>query len=255
MKDNKYTVAIIDDETICINNFQSSIAEYSEFEVVGSAQSPIQGKELIMRQQPDLLFLDVEMPKQTGFDLLNEISDQVNWPMRVVFYTAYEKYLLEAIRASAFDYLLKPYQNNEFTTVINRFLNQRNTEKTQHSFRDTLLQLFPTDRPFMIPTTNGYKMLRKEQIGYFEYQKERKQWIVVLSDMSNLELKYDTHADNILNHTSAFVQISKRHIINIDYLSSIEGKDCILFPPFDRDSRLYVSRNYLKSIQERFETI
>jgi len=252
---NTYKVAIIDDDPTCIENLHQSISQFPFLEIVGSVQSPILGKDLIMQKRPDLLFIDVEMPRITGIQLINEICDQVNWSMQVIFYTAYEKYLLEALRASAFDYLLKPYQSADFNVIINRFQSQLTIEKTKSSFRDTVLNLFPSNSPFMIPTVSGFKMLRKEQVGYFEYQKEKNQWIVVLNDQSHLELKPGTLTSEILNHTSSFIQISQRHIINIEYLTSIEKNDCHLFPPFSQAKHLYISYNFLKDIQIKFETI
>ena len=68
------------------------------------------GKKLIAKVQPDLLFLDVELPDMTGMELLQEIRDSVSWNMRIVFYTAYDKYMIQAIREAAFDYLLKPFR-------------------------------------------------------------------------------------------------------------------------------------------------
>lgn len=252
---NRYKVVIIDDDPICIKNLQHSISQFPFLELVGSVQSPVLGKDLILQKRPDLLFLDVEMPQITGVELINQICDQVNWTMQVIFYTAYEKYLLEALRVSAFDYLLKPYQSTDFNSIINRFQNQLTFEKTQNNFRETVLNLFPSNSPFMIPTVTGFKMLRKEQIGYFEFQKEKNLWIVDLSDQSQLELRRGTQASEILNHTSSFIQISQRHIINIEYLTSIEKNDCHLFPPFSHAKHLYISHNFLKEIQLKFETI
>jgi len=254
MRNEKYKVAIIDDDSVCIDNLHRSIGDYSELSVVGSTQSTIIGKELIVQQRPNLLFLDVEMPKQSGIELINEISDHVDWSMQVVFYTAYDKYLLEALRASAFDYLLKPYQDADFNLVVTRFLTHLSTEKIQNTFRNNLKQLFPSDNPFMIPTSTGYKMLRKEEIGYFEYQKEKKQWVVISTNLSRLDMKFGTVAEDILKHSDKFVQISQRHIINTDYLSTITGKDCLLFPPFNHELLLHVSRNYLAALLEKFET-
>ena len=90
---NSYQVAIVDDEAVCISNLCNSLTTYNNIHIVGTAQTVSAGKKLILEKQPDLLFLDVEIPETSGLELLHEIRNQVNWQMQVIFYTAYEKYL------------------------------------------------------------------------------------------------------------------------------------------------------------------
>ena len=90
----------------------------------GTARNGKQGKKLIAKVQPDLLFLDVELPDMTGMELLQEIRDSVSWNMRIVFYTAYDKYMIQAIREAAFDYLLKPFEEQELRDILARFVEQ-----------------------------------------------------------------------------------------------------------------------------------
>ena len=87
-----------------------------------------------MKVQPDLLFLDVEMPDMTGLELLQEIRDYVSWNMRVVFYTAYDKYMIQAIREAAFDYLLKPFDERDLKEILTRFTQQVETTGQRVSF-------------------------------------------------------------------------------------------------------------------------
>ena len=79
------------------------------------------GKRHILKYQPDLVFLDVELPDMSGFDLLDDIRDDILPNLRVVFYTVYDKYILDALRASAFDYLLKPYLIEELEALYRTF--------------------------------------------------------------------------------------------------------------------------------------
>lgn len=73
-----------------------------------------------MSIQPDVLFIDVEMPGQTGFEVLQSLRDEIPMDLIVVFYSAFDKYMIDALRASAFDFLLKPYQQDEFELVVDR---------------------------------------------------------------------------------------------------------------------------------------
>ena len=87
-------------------------------EVAGEAGNIADAKALITLHTPDLLFLDVEMPGGSGFDMLQQLG---NWPFEVIFTTAFQRYAIQAIRFSALDYLLKPVQPDELSAALNRF--------------------------------------------------------------------------------------------------------------------------------------
>ena len=119
--EEKYKVVIIDDERSASDALRRELEPYREFEIKGIASSGAKGKKMIMELHPDLLFLDVELPDILGLNLLSEIKDDVLWDMKVVFYTSYDKYLLQALRESAFDFLLKPFSAEDLKVVIDRY--------------------------------------------------------------------------------------------------------------------------------------
>jgi two-component system LytT family response regulator len=250
-----YTTVIIDDEPIGIESLKQSLIDIDAIEITGTAKTPKAGIDLILKHHPDLLFLDVEMPEMSGLELLRHIKDLISWPMHVVFYTAYDKYLLEALRASAFDYLLKPYQPEDLSTVLHRFLHHVTNEHSKPNFNDTLAQLIPRNNTFMVATITGFQLLRIEQIGYFEYVKGSKGWNVILTDGQHLTLKRTTRANDILNYSDSFIQINQQQIINLDYLSGIKGKECLLTPPLHQEPPFHISRSFLKSLLEKLDII
>ena len=83
----------------------------------------------------------------------------------------------------------------------------------------------------MISTVTGFKLLRLEEIGFFEYLKDKRQWQVVLFNQTRLNLKRNTNAEDIVSYSQAFVQISQSAIVNVNYLAMIDGKCCQLYPP------------------------
>lgn len=97
-------MVIVDDDDVSLENLDFSLRKDTRFQVEGVARNGKQGKKVITKVRPDLLFLDVEMPDMTGMELLQDIRDSISWNMKVVFYTAYDKYMIQAIRESAFDY-------------------------------------------------------------------------------------------------------------------------------------------------------
>ena len=119
--EDKYKVVIVDDERTAIDALRRELGAYQEFEIKGTANNGAKGKKMIMELRPDLLFLDVELPDVLGLNLLSEMRDEVLWDMKVVFYTSYDKYLLQALRESAFDFLLKPFETGDLRVVIERY--------------------------------------------------------------------------------------------------------------------------------------
>lgn len=253
---NKETnVVIIDDSQLCIDCLLNSLAEYKNVNICGTANNANTGIKLIMKLHPDLLFLDVEMPDMTGLELLHNLHGQINWSMQVVFYTAYDKYLLEALRKSAFDYLLKPFEKQEIDKVMTRYFNFISGGLSKNFFSDSLTKLMPDNSVFLIATITGFQLLRIEQIGLIKYINNRKIWNIFLSDMREIPLRRNTSAKDILKQSSSFVQINRDQIININYLSMINGKDCILIPPFDKFSDLLASSGFLRLLQDRYTQI
>lgn len=251
--EDKHKVVIIDDERSAIDALRRELVLYPEFEIIGVASNGAKGRKMIMEQHPDLLFLDVELPDVLGLNLLSDMRDEVLWDMRVVFYTSYDKYLLQALRESAFDFLLKPFETKDLKVIIERY---RKAVASAHpplfSFATSIASLLPQHGVFMISTVTGFKLLRLEEIGYFEYFKDKRQWQVVLFNQTRLNLKRNTKAEDIITYSQAFVQISQSAIVNINYLAVIDANCCQLYPPFHDRHDLTISRSYLKDLQERF---
>ena len=245
-------VVIVDDDRTAIENLGRELALYPEMDVRGTAVNGAKGRKLIMEQHPDLLFLDVELPDIQGIRLLSEMRDEVLWDMKVVFYTAYDKYLLQALRESAFDYLLKPFVSGDLELIIERYRKAALSHPAIPAFAASVSALLPQRDTFMISTVTGFKLLRIEEIGFFEYSKDKRQWQVTLFNQARLSLKKNTKAEDIISYSESFVQISQSIIINVSYLAVINGKQCQLYPPFNDREDLRISRGFLKELQERF---
>ena len=99
---------IIDDEQTSIDALTQKLQSYDDITIAGTAQSGLKGIVLVRNAQPDLLFIDVEMPDMSGLEFLNQIGNIIQKPCKVVIYTAHSNYILPAFRGKAFDFLLKP---------------------------------------------------------------------------------------------------------------------------------------------------
>lgn len=110
---------IIDDEPHSIDTLKWKLENYcEEVEVVASFDQPAEAVKYLKEQQPDILFLDIEMPLLTGFDVLEELGKDL--PYDIIFITAYDNFGIQAVKFSALDYLLKPVQNKELKDAVEK---------------------------------------------------------------------------------------------------------------------------------------
>src|SRR5690606_2706664 len=109
---------VIDDEKMGLESLTGSLERYCpEVSLVGTTQDPEEGVNLINLHKPDLVFLDIQMPKLSGFDVLNQV-DKTDF--EVIFVTSYDKYAIKAIRFIALDYLLKPIEIDDLVQAVRR---------------------------------------------------------------------------------------------------------------------------------------
>lgn len=246
-----FKVVIIDDDELSIETLLFELKKDERFLVEGVARNGRQGRKLVEKVQPDLLFLDVEMPYMTGMDLLQELRDIVTWNMRTVFYTAYDNYMIHAIREAAFDYLLKPFTDQDLKEILTRFVEQ--AEMPRPIFSQMPKMAAPGQQTLIVFTpTNDMRALHMSEIGYFRYNSEHKLWEVMLSNQPPISLRRGVTAEQIIAYSPALVQIHQSYIINMDYLMLIKESKCLLYPPFDQVTELLVSRKYKKELQVRF---
>mgnify|MGYP000471273814 CR=1 FL=1 len=212
------------------------------------------GKRHILKYQPDLVFLDVELPDMSGFDLLDDIRDDILPNLRVVFYTVYDKYILDALRAAAFDSLLKPYLIDELAALIERF---HTTEPADVACMErSLRKILNRDSRFAIQTVSGLLLVRCEEIFLFQFLGDQRCWQIVLTSRTTHKLKMGTTAKDLLSINNTFVQISQDCIVNLTYLMFIENKTlrCEFYPPFQEEERI-ASHRYFKQLRERLDII
>jgi two-component system LytT family response regulator len=129
---------IIDDESNNIDNLEGLLKKYCpQIEVTGTAMNADEGAALIKKLQPKLIFLDIQMPGKSGFDMLSELQDH---SFEIILITAYDQYGIKAIKFSAVDYLLKPLDIEELKKAVQK-ATQRIKERMQNHELENLLQL------------------------------------------------------------------------------------------------------------------
>ena len=248
------TAIIVDDEPNSIRNLADDLAAYPEITLLDTQTSPLKAKKSIIQYQPDILFLDVELSTTNGIELLQEVRPYIYNNMHVVFYTAFDKYMIDALRASAFDYLLKPYQEDELRQIIERV--KREKASNPINFEQAMRQLLSNDCKFAVQTVSSLLLLRRSEILYFHYSDEGRCWHMTLTNMEDYRLRLSTKARDILSLSSSFIRINTDCILNIDYLSSVENSTlrCVLYAPFN-SLDLVASRRHYSKIKEALKLL
>jgi two-component system LytT family response regulator len=118
-------VVIIDDEPLAREIVKEYLESFPAIELVGECNDGFEAVKTIVQYQPDLIFLDIQMPKISGFEML-ELLDE---PPAVIFTTAFDEYAIRAFEANAVDYLLKPFSRERFITAVQKYLDQRNDSR------------------------------------------------------------------------------------------------------------------------------
>ena len=278
---DKIKVVIVDDEPQSIHRLQNDLATQDDFEVIATSSSAVSAKNLVMSVQPDVLFIDVEMPGQTGLEVLQSLREEMPMELIVVFYSAFDKYMIEALRVAAFDFLLKPYQQEELELIVGRIRQKMKDgkdgdEKESSAAPDSsscpsasamasqntlelagVNGLLPTSaKRLAIQTISGLLMLKPDDVFSCTFDEATHLWQLKLSNGQIYKLKKQTTAKTILSMSPSLAQVRQDCIINLDYLLCIENYTlrCIFSPPFDQEE-ITVSRRCYKAVKDQLEIL
>jgi len=204
-----FTALIVDDERLARKDLISLLAEHPNIKIVGEADSVTAAVRAIEQLNPDLIFLDIQMPGESGFDLLNKIK--VN--AKVIFVTAFDEYAIRAFEVNALDYLLKPVNPDRLARTIQRLVQGESAEPTE------LRKLNYDDRLFLM-LGNQMKFLKIKTIlcinaagDYSEIITTDRQKGLTLKSMKEWEYRLPEQF---------FCRIHRSTIINMDYVDKLE---------------------------------
>lgn len=215
---------IIDDEPLAAGIVQEYLVSFPQFQVLEICHDGFQGLKAIQQHQPDLIFLDVQMPKITGFELL-ELLDE---PPAVIFTTAFDQYALKAFDAKALDYLLKPFSESRFQQAIDRFSHQFNLGNQKESEEEREFQLLAEkSNRLVVRVKNDIKIIPVQEVSYFEAEDD----YISIHTREGKFLKKMTmkHLEESLD-PGKFARVHRSFMINLNEISGIE--------PYERDSYL-----------------
>jgi two-component system LytT family response regulator len=143
MSERPIRAIIVDDEELARRGIEIRLAAHTDVEIVGQCENGREAIEMLAREKPDLMFLDIQMPGMSGFDVLAKLPHE-SIPM-IVFVTAFDRFALEAFEAQALDYLLKPINDTRFTQALERVRNHWK-QTAAIAQRDKLMELIAQTR-------------------------------------------------------------------------------------------------------------
>lgn len=207
---------IVDDEQDAVNFIASIAKEYCpDIEIAGKAYSAIEGIEVISRERPDLVFLDVEMPHGSGFDLLAGFPEK---DFDVIFITAFNHYAIKAIKFSAVDYILKPINISEFIDAVKMVEERRKEKKGQKMDFSTLFENLRSNIPskLAIPTSSGMEYLNTKDIIRIEADRSYS-WFFMADGEKYLVSRNLKEYQELLSDRN-FFRTHNSHLINLEHV-------------------------------------
>ena len=250
-----YRAIIIDDDLMHICILETLLKKQCSISHIGTASNLETGYTLIMKEQPDLVFLDVVLGHQNGLEFYQEIRPKISWSMKVIVNTSFKKYVIENKYPDCFDFLIKPVTVIEFSKVIKRFLEFKKIQDDDNDEQNEILEPDYINTFITIDTLIGKTSFSLITIKYFIYNnnKNEKRWYMVLDSGREIALKQKIHNANIIAYSSIFSQINDSHIMNILFLVDIDSTNrCVFLKPYDKENKLFVvKRAFIKKTRQK----
>lgn len=226
-------VIIIDDEPLARSIVKEYLQQHPELELVQECNDGLEGLKAIQQQQPDLIFLDIQMPKINGFEML-ELLDH---PPAVIFTTAFDEYAIKAFDTHAIDYLLKPFSQERFDKAVEKLLVQKNipAEKSTQELLETASHSPAQSQRIVVKNGSKIKIIPVQEIFYLEAADD----YVKIHTKEGYFLKNKTmnHFEQILN-MQHFVRSHRSYMINIQQVTRID--------PYEKDNHIAILRSGAK---------
>lgn len=226
-------VIIIDDEPLARSIVKEYLQKYPELELAQECNDGLQGLKAIQDHDPDLIFLDIQMPKINGFEMLELIDD----PPAVIFTTAFDEYAIKAFETHAIDYLLKPFDQNRFDKAVQKWISQKNisSEQNTQELLEAASQSPAQSQRIVVKNGSKIKIIPVQDIFYLEAADD----YVKIHTKEGYFLKNKTmnHFEQVLD-TNHFVRSHRSYIVNIQQITRID--------PYEKDNHVAVLRSGAK---------
>jgi len=228
-------VILIDDEPLARSIVAEYLQSYPELELVQECNDGFEGIKAIMQHQPDIIFLDIQMPKINGFEML-ELVEQ---PPAVIFTTAFDEYAIKAFETHAVDYLLKPFSKERFDKAIQKWLDQKPAAASTPSATESLLEaasLSPGQNQRIV-VKNGarIKIIPVHDVFYLEAADDYVK--IHTNDSYYLKNKTMAHFEKAMD-AQQFARCHRSYMVNVQHIVRID--------PYEKDGHIAILKSGAK---------
>lgn len=241
-------IIIVDDETPAREIIKHYIAEAEGVEIVAECSDGFSALKQISALKPDLVFLDIQMPRLTGIELVEVMTEKPE----IIFTTAYDQYAIRAFELNAVDYIMKPFQKRRFLEAVKKALDKIHSGKGNQEPASHLLAKRPEPEApisrFVVRKGNAINLIPVDQVKYIEAQDD----YVMIYHTEGKAMKQETMKyceDNLPQ--KEFVRIHRSYIVNVSQIKKIEpyGKDTHL-AILNSGDKIPVSRSGYQQLKE-----
>lgn len=210
-------VVIIDDEPLARSIVKEYLQPFAEVKIVAECGDGFEGLKAIQQYEPDVIFLDIQMPKINGFEMLELIDN----PPSVIFTTAFDEYAIKAFESNAVDYLLKPFSKERFDKAVQKYLGQQKTspDKTAAIIESAAQSPVQQNR-IVVKDGNKIKIIPVQQIQYLEAADDYVK--IFTAEGSFLKKKTMSYFEDSLQ-AFQFVRVHRSYIVNTQLITRIEA--------------------------------
>lgn len=224
-------VIIVDDEPLARNIVKEYLRTYADIEVAGECSNGFEGVKAIGEYKPDLIFLDIQMPKINGFEMLELIEN----PPPVIFTTAFDEYAIKAFETHAVDYLLKPFDKERFDKAVQKIILQQR-HQTKAPLKLELLQM-ASENPLqsnriVVKVGNKIKIIPMPQIQYAEAADDYVK--LVTGEGSFLKNKTMSYYESLLV-PQGFIRVHRSYLVNSSLITRID--------PYEKEGHLVLLKS------------
>jgi two-component system, LytTR family, response regulator len=220
---------IIDDEPLARSIVTEYLQEQGEIEVIQECNDGFEGVKAIMQHKPHLIFLDIQMPKINGFEMLELLEEKPS----VIFTTAFDEYAIKAFETHAVDYLLKPFTKDRFNKALEKFFNQAPVQKKNtEELIQSATQLPSQSERIVVKTAGKIKIIPVPDILYLEAADDYVK--IYTKEGPFLKNKTMSFFENTLPQDQ-FVRTHRSYILNVQEITRID--------PYEKENHLAILRS------------